>query len=128
MMLDYIDNYNGYGEHIVRLYDFDRHQARLFQTALQHFIDTKSPYLEVAALEFVQARNCVLVLRISDEDLGISTPDKVLFFCDLTIERYQKMIQKIEPFCQKEKKGFQWLYDDLDVFTDFLFSPSATNE
>ena len=31
----------------------------------------------------------------------------------------------LEPFCNKETKSYQYLYD-LDNPTDFIFSPSGT--
>jgi hypothetical protein len=34
------------------------------------------------------------------------------------------MAKLLEPFCKKETKGFQYLYD-IDNPTDLLFSPSA---
>ena len=35
------------------------------------------------------------------------------------------MIELIEPFCKKESRGYQYLYD-IDNPTDLMFCPSAT--
>ena len=35
------------------------------------------------------------------------------------------MIELIEPFCKKESKGYQYLYD-IDNPIDLMFCPSAT--
>ena len=35
------------------------------------------------------------------------------------------MVRLLEPFCKKETKGHQYLYD-VDTPTDLLFAPSAS--
>ena len=125
MMLDYIDRINSYGDHIVRLYNFDRLQAVKFREAIRETLILNKKQLELATTDFIQRRNCNLTLRISTEDIGISTSDKKNFFCDLTISRYEQMISLLGPFCEKETKGYQYLYD-IDSSTDFLFSPGGT--
>jgi hypothetical protein len=35
------------------------------------------------------------------------------------------MVALLDPFCNKETKGYQWLYD-IDSDIDFLFSPAGT--
>jgi hypothetical protein len=125
MQLDYIDNFNEYGESIIRLYDFKSSEAIKFQQAIQHTVISKKMQLELTTLDFIQSRNCNLTLLISVEDTGIISSDNTHFFCNMTIKGYEQMVLLLEPFCKKETKGFQWLYD-IDTPTDFLFSPSGT--
>lgn len=125
MQLDYIDNINEYGDDIVRLYDFDQSQADKFRQAIQDTIITNKKDLDLSFIHFIQKRNCNLTLRVSNEDLGITSTDKENFFCDLTLHEYANMISLLEPFCKKETKGYQFLYD-IDSNTDFLFSPAGT--
>ena len=125
MQLDYIDKINEFGDNIVRLYDFDRSQAEKFHQIVTKTIITEKQPLDLSTVDFIEERNCNLILRISDEDTGIIRSGKKKFFCDLTIEGYQEMISLLEPFCKKETKGYQWLYD-IDSQTDFLFSPGGT--
>ncbi len=125
MTLDYIDNVNEFGDNIVRLYDFDMSQAEKLKNAIHQTILTNKKQLDLATTDFIRARNCNLTLRISDENTGILTSDKINFFCDLTTEGYEQMIVLLEPFCKRETKGYQWLYD-IDNETDFLFSPGGT--
>jgi hypothetical protein len=125
MQLDYIDNINEFGDNILRLYDFDCSQANKFrQLIVENIVIDKKP-LDLSAVDFIQARNCKLVLRISDHDKGIVRWANMQFSCDLTIGGYENMIALLTPFCQKETKGYQWLYD-IDSSTDFLFSPGGT--
>jgi len=110
---------------MVRLYDFDSSQAIQFQQIVKQVILIDKKPLDLSTVDFIQARNCNLILRISDEDLGIVRTGKQKFCCDLTIEGYKHLISLLEPFCKKETKGYQWLYD-IDSQTDFLFSPGGT--
>jgi hypothetical protein len=124
MMLDYIDNINAYGDNVVRLYDFDRLQAVKFRQCLQETVILNKQF-DLSTADFIESRNCYLILRISEEDEGITTTDNINFYCDLSISAYEQMIALLEPFCIKETKGHQYLYD-VDSLTDFLFSPSGT--
>jgi hypothetical protein len=125
MKLDYIGNINIDGDNIVRLYDFDRAQAEMFSNILQQEIVTNKMDLPLSAIDFIESRNCTLTLRISADDLGISTNDRLNFYCDLTFHTYTQMLVLLAPFCKKETKGYQFLYD-VDSSTDFLFSPAGT--
>jgi len=125
MQLDFIDNINEYGDNIVRLYDFDMAEADKFRQIVQQAIVVNKKLLELTSIDFIEARNCTLTLRISEEDEGITTGDNKAFFCDLTVEGYRQMIKLLEQFCKKETRGYQFLYD-IDSQTDFLFSPAGT--
>jgi hypothetical protein len=125
MTLDYIHNMNAYGENIVRLYDFDKTEAKKFRDVILKTIIKEKKDLDLGITDFIRKRNCNLVLRISEEDTGMVTPDRKNFFCDLTIKGYEQMVSLLEPFCAKDTKGYQWLYD-IDNETDFLFSPGGT--
>ena len=120
MKLEYIEDINGYDEHAVRLSDFDSAQANKFRDVIDFLIDNKNP-IELTTLDFVELLNCKLTLRVANEDLGISTSDYVIFFCDLTIDSYKSIEKLLEPFCRKESRGYQWLYD-IDTPIGFLFS------
>ena len=124
MQLDYIENINAYGNHVVRLYGFDKSQAIKFRQLITDILANKNE-LNLSSVNFIEARNCNLVLRIADTDEGITTTDKKQFFCDLTIAGYEQMVMLLAPFCSKETKGYQWLYE-IDNPIDFLFSPAGT--
>ena len=125
MKLDFIENYNEHSESIIRLYDFDRSEADLFHRAIKLIVIENRKNLDLTTLSFIESRNCYLTLCISDEDTGIISVDKLEFYCELTIEGYQRMLKLIEPFCNKESKAHQWLYD-IDNPIDFLFSPAGS--
>jgi hypothetical protein len=125
MKLDYIAGINEYGDNIIRLYDFDSMQANEFRESINKIIIKKKESFSLDTVNYIEPRNCKLILRISDEDTGIITYDNKNFFCDLTMEGYKNMVSLLEPFCNKETKGYQWLYD-IDSDIDFLFSPAGT--
>ncbi len=125
MKLDYLHNTNAFGEHIIRLYDFGKQEALQFKQAIEQTIVANKLPLDLSTLSFIAARNCHLVLHLGDEEAGIQTADGKHFICVLTLNGYQQMLQLLQPFCLKDTKGYQWLYD-LDTEIDFLFSPAGS--
>lgn len=124
MKLEFLDSINEYGDHIVKLYNFDKEEALKFQQAIQEtIIDAHKP-LDLNTLNFIEPVNCKLILHISDTDEGIFSIDNKTFFCDLTVEGYKEIVRLVEPYCNKNTRSFQMLYD-LDTEIDFLFSPSG---
>ncbi|MCX6185406.1 MAG: hypothetical protein NTU43_00220 [Bacteroidetes bacterium] len=125
MKLDFIKNINEYGDRIVRLYDFDMKEAQEFSTSItNHIIRDKSDF-RLTSANYIQTQNCQLSLCLSEEDEGITHLNQQEFICKLTLASYRKMLLLIEPFCKKEMKSYQWLYEDIDNPIDFLFSPSG---
>lgn len=110
---------------LVRLYDFDSAQANKLRQAIQEKIIDGNKAIDLTTFDFIQSVNCSLTLKLSDMDKGIVTTDKKHFVCSLTIEKYKEMIFLIEPFCNKDTSGYQWLYD-IDTPIDFLFSPGGS--
>lgn len=126
MQLDYVENINEFGENVVRLFDFDMVQAQYFKELIQEVIVNRNMKLDLSRADFIEPQNCNLILGIYSEDEGIVTEDNQTFYCLLTLESFKKMVTLIEPFCKKESRGFQYLYE-LDNPTDLLFAPAATS-
>ncbi|MGB1041861.1 MAG: hypothetical protein ACPGU6_00570 [Tenacibaculum sp.] len=125
MELDYIENINGLDENIVRLYNFNKTEALMLKELIEDVIINKKQRLDLSQIDFIKPRNCNLILGLFKSDEGILTKDKETFYCVLTLRGFIKMVNLIEPFCNKDSRGFQYLYE-IDNPTDFLFSPSAT--
>ncbi len=125
MQVNYIDNYNGLNENIVRLYNFDKEEAIKFRNLLIETVIIKKEKLDISTTDFIYPENCNLIFGLFKTDEGILTKDDYNFFCILTLKGFKKMIDLLEPFCVKESKGYQYLYD-IDTPTDLLFCPSAT--
>jgi hypothetical protein len=125
MELDYIENINGHEQNIVRLYNFNKAEAIQFRELLVATIIDKKQKLDLSQVDFITPRNCNLIFGLFNSDEGIITKDNETFFCVLTLEGFTNMAKLIEPFCKKESKGYQYLYD-IDNPTDLMFCPSAT--
>lgn len=125
MELDYIANLNEFGENVVRLYNFDKSEVIKFRDLIQDTIVNRKQKLDLSQVDFIKARNCNLILGLFKTDEGILSVDDQTFYCALTLEGYKNMLKLLEPFCEKETKGYQYLYD-IDNLTDFLFSPAGT--
>lgn len=121
MKLEFLKNINKYNEHAVRLSDFNASEASLFMAAVERLIADAATPLELSSLPFIESVNCRLTLRSSEEDSGISYSGNLDFYCDLRLDSYREMVILLIPFCKKESKGYQWLYD-LDNPIGFLFS------
>ncbi|MBI3503110.1 MAG: hypothetical protein HY063_15090 [Bacteroidetes bacterium] len=121
MRLEFIKNINGYDEHAIRLSDFNSSQAVMFFGIINRMVRHSDSPIDLSSLGFIHPVNCNLILRSSADDAGISTADNVNFFCDLTAKTYKTIEGLVEPFCRKESKGYQWLYD-IDTPIGFLFS------
>ena len=81
--------------------------------------------LGLSQVDFIEIHNCNLILGLFKTDEGIFSVDHKTFYCALTLEGYNNLLNLIEPFCEKDTRGYQYLYD-IDNPTDFLFAPSGT--
>jgi len=125
MELDFIEDINEFGENVVRLYNFDKRQVIKFRELIKDTIVNRKQKLDLSQVDFIEKRNCNLILGLFKTDEGILSVDNKTFYCALTLESYHNMLKLLEPFCEKETKGYQYLYD-IDNPTDFLFSPAGT--
>jgi len=125
MELDFIEDVNEFGENVVRLYNFDKRQVIKFRELIKDTIVNRKQRLDLSQVDFIEKRNCNLILGLFKTDEGILSNDNKTFYCALTLEGYDNMLKLLEPFCEKETKGYQYLYD-IDNPTDFLFSPAGT--
>lgn len=125
MKLDYISNYNAYGENILRLYNFDMSQAIMFRDLIQDVIVNRNQRLDLSKVDFVEESEYNLILGVFKTDEGILSDDNKNFVCALTLDGFINMLKLLEPFCNKETKGHQYLYE-IDNPTDFLFAPAGT--
>ena len=125
MELDFIENINEFGENVVRLYNFDKCQGIKFRELIKDTIVNRKQKLDLSQVDFIEKRNCNLILGLFKTDEGILSNDNKTFYCALTLEGYNNMLKLLDPFCEKETKGYQYLYD-IDNPTDFLFSPAGT--
>ena len=131
MKLEYLDDLTDGGkfvnvvsEQLIRLYDFDKHQALNFKEIIEKELLGRQKEISLSSLDFLRLLNCNLTLKLSNIDQGITKADDRHFKCYLTDTTYRRMTYLIEPFC-KGAGGYQWLYE-IDCPIDLLFSPGGT--
>ena len=126
MKLEYLDDISDGGkykdvvsENLIRLYDFDQSQTRkLADLFLQNLI-TNNHTVDLSQVDFIEAINCQLTLRISPNDKGIlRTEHQNIFTCELTKKTYQTAIEIMKGV----NSGFNWLCDTSNDNIDFLYS------
>ena len=127
MQLDFIDNINEFGESVVRLYDFNQSESIKFRDLIEKGIIGQGLKVNLNTLDFIEARNCQLIMGVGTSDEGIISADNKTFFCILRLESYKTMVELLQPFCEKETKAHQYLYE-VDTPIDFLFAPAGTWE
>ncbi len=125
MELDFIENINEFDESVVRLYNFDKSEAILFRDLIKSTIIERNIRLDLSKIDFIENRNCNLIFGLFKTDEGMLSVDNKTFYCALTLENYKNMLTLLEPFCNKDTKSYQYLYD-IDNPIDFLFSPAGT--
>ena len=125
MELDYIENVNGLDENIVRLFNFNKAEAIQFRDLLVETVILKKERLDLSQVNFITPHQCNLIFGLFKTDEGVLSKNNETFFCILTMEGFKNMVKLIEPFCLKESKSFQYLYD-IDTPTDLLFCPAAS--
>lgn len=126
MHLEYIKNVNGFGESIIRLYDFDKSEAIKFRDAILQTVFVGGKNLRLGQLDFIEPVNCTVMLCIGDENEGMLSVDDYNFFCVLTMQGFTEMINVLQPFCERDTIGYQFLYD-IDNPIDFLFTPAGSH-
>lgn len=132
MKLDYLSDISNGGQiqgvisdEIVRLFDFNFEEAILFRDAIQTTIIEKNESLNCGKLTFIELINCNLIFTITETDEGIVTNNNIHFNCQLSIPAYKQMLELLQPFCQRNASGYQYLYD-LDNPIELLFAPGGS--
>ena len=125
MKIGYVKNINEYGESLLRLYNFDKRQSIQFRDMLLEVVVNRQQKLDLSTVDFIEEGDVNLVLGLFRTDEGILTRDYKNFICALTLDGFQNMLELLEPFCHKETKAYQYLYD-IDNPIDFLFSPAGS--
>lgn len=110
---------------IFRVFDFNSSEACQFRDILVGLSNGSVSEVHMKELPFIAvAGECHLVLKVGSMDAGIVTRSGTDFECVLKRNTWKNAACLVEPFCEEELSGHQWLYD-LDTDIEFLFSPSG---
>ena len=97
---------------LIRLFAFDRAEARLLRQLVSSLVTGESQ--SVALQNQVWAESvggCSLTLRRGTWDQGIQDVDSLQFECVLSPHGWSNVEGLLEPFCDSDPAGFQWLTD-----------------
>lgn len=94
---------------LIRLFAFNVHEVIHLRDLIRKNLVETSSVLNLHHLNFIEPINCKLQFCISDFDIGISTTDNLDFKCQLTVKGYNEMIHFLEPFCDRDTSGYQWI-------------------
>jgi hypothetical protein len=110
---------------ILRVFDFDSSEACHFRNFLSGLANGSISEINLSGLPFVSAvGGCNLVLKVGTMDKGMIRISSGVFECILTRDTWQNAERLVEPFCTRNLRGFQWLYN-LNTDIQFLFSPNG---
>jgi hypothetical protein len=127
MKIEYLTNTNPDHpkESILRIFDFDSTQACQFRDILAKLATGSASEIDISDLPFVTSIDgCRLILKAGMRDKGLNHVSSTTFECTLTRLTWENAEGLVEPFCEGNLSGYQWLYD-LDNDIEFLFSPSG---
>jgi hypothetical protein len=98
---------------LIRLYEFDQSEARQLRQLVKSMV---SGDLQVVALQnevwVDPVGGCCLSLRRGNRDQGIRQARTLQFECVPSPDGWSNVEGLIEPFCQSQTFGFQWLTHD----------------
>lgn len=110
---------------ILRAFDFDSTEACQFKNILSKLANGLIAEIDLSSLPFVTSvGGCHLFLKVGSRDKGTIRVSNTVFECILTRDTWVNAEGLVEPFCEGNLSGYQWLYD-LNTDIDFLFPPSG---
>lgn len=127
MKIEYLTNIDSTNpkDSILRIFDFDSSEACQFRDILSKLADGSTTTIDLNSIPlFTPLDNCHLVLRVGSSDKGVIILSGNALECILTRDGWQDAEGLVEPFCEGNISGYQWLYD-LNTDIELLFSPSG---
>lgn len=110
---------------MIRAFDFDSLEACRFRDTLSGLSSGAISEIDLTGLPFVTPiGGCRLILKVGKGDMGTIQFSKTVFECVLTKVSWETAEGLVEPFCDGNLSGYQWLYN-LNTNIEFLFSPSG---
>jgi hypothetical protein len=98
---------------LIRLYEFDQSEARQLRQLVKSLV---TGVRQDAALQnevWVEPiGGCCLNLRRGTRDQGIRKARTLQFECVLSPDGWSNVEGLLEPFCESQTSGFQWLTHD----------------
>ena len=112
MKLEYLPD--GSTDHsLIRLYEFDQSEARQLRQLIESLATGDREVVALHNEAWVEPVGaCCLNLRRGNRNHGIRQSRTLRFECVLTLDGWSNVEGLLEPFCESDTSGFQWLTHD----------------
>lgn len=95
---------------LIRLYEFTQEEACHLRDIFCSLANgTRGTVALEKELMVVAVGGCRLMLKVGVRDRGIQANDSGVFECELTQLSWDDVAALMEPFCDSETQGYQWL-------------------
>lgn len=101
---------------LIRLYDFSRTEVQLLRQLIRLLATGERELIALQNEFWVQpVRGCCLTLRQAKRNYGVRQADNPTFDCELNSSGWNNVEGLLDPFCDSDISGFQWLTRDGTV-------------
>jgi hypothetical protein len=101
---------------LIRLFEFDQSEACRLRQLVKSLADGDGQ--DVALQNEARIKSvgeCRLNLRQGNGNHGVRQAGNLTFECVLTRDGWSNVEELLEPFCESDKAGFQWLTNEGHV-------------
>jgi hypothetical protein len=95
---------------LIRLYDFNRAEAQSLRELVRSLRDGSRESVSLSEELWIESvKGCSLTLRLGDGEQGVRQSGPSTFDCALAAVNWDNVEGLLDPFCESEPTGFQWL-------------------
>lgn len=95
---------------LIRLYDFSPIEVQRLRGLIKSLIDRSRGSVVLSELPWIgSVKGCCLTLRLGDGEQGVRQTGPLIFDCTLNEVNWDNVEGLLEPFCESEPTGYQWL-------------------
>jgi hypothetical protein len=99
--------------HLIRLYEFNHAEVQQLRELVSSLVSGTRQSVSLQKEVWAQPIDgCSLELRLGNRDRGIRQVSPMNFECLLTSDGWSNVEGLLDPFCEAEVSGFQWLTHD----------------
>src|SRR5260370_41847386 len=110
MMLEYLADA---APPLIRLYEFNHAEVRQLRELVRSLVSGTRQGVSLQKEAWAQPIDgCSLELRLGNRDRGIRQVSPLKFECTLTSDGWSNVEGLLDPFCEADVSGFQWLTHD----------------
>lgn len=98
---------------LIRLFEFDQSEAQRLRQLVKSLVAGDRQDVALQDEEWVKpVGECCLNLRRGNRNQGVRQEQALKFECVLSPDGWSNVERLLEPFCESNTSGFQWLTHD----------------